>query len=151
MIKLKKLLAAAIATSALAFAALPLNANAQAPQQTASFDAFGGKPGLVKLMDDFMVKLLADARTSPSFKPTNHTRVKEQLVDQFCHVLGGPCVYKGADMKTAHRDHDITTAQFNALVELLQATMTEQRIPFAAQNELLAKLAFMHRDVVTVK
>ncbi len=130
-------------------AALSSGAHAQAPSH--HFDAFGGKPGLVTLMDDFMVRLLDDPRTAPSFKPSNHARVKAQLVDQFCQVLGGPCVYRGADMKTAHRELDITTAQFNGLVELLQASMAAHKVPFGAQNELLSKLAFMHRDVVTVK
>ena len=29
------------------------------------FEQFGGKPGLVALMDDFMVNLMADPRTRP--------------------------------------------------------------------------------------
>ena len=66
------------------------------------YKAFGEKPGLVALMDDFMVRLLADARTGPHFKPANQQRVKEQLVDQLCSLAGGPCVYKGADMKSSH-------------------------------------------------
>lgn len=137
--------------AALALSLLAFSPQISLAQSSAAFEAFGGKPGLVKLMDEFMVKLVNDPRTSPSFKPSNQTRVKEQLVDQFCQVLGGPCVYKGADMKTSHRDMDITTAQFNGLVELLQATMAEQKVAFGAQNELLAKLAFMHRDIVTAK
>ena len=122
-----------------------------AAQASPHFDAFGQKAGLVKLMDNFMVGLLADPRTAASFKPVNQTRVKEQLVDQFCQALGGPCVYKGADMKLSHKELDITTAQFNGLVEVLQTSMTAQNIPFSAQNHLLAQLAFMHRDIVTVK
>jgi hemoglobin len=117
----------------------------------ALFDTFGGKAGLAKLMDDFMVRLLADPRTGPHFKPADQQRVKEQLVDQFCVAMGGPCVYKGADMKSIHSNLDITKGDFNALVEVLQQAMDAQRIPFAAQNQLLALLAPMHRDVITVK
>lgn len=117
----------------------------------ALFQALGGKPGLVKLMDDFMLRLLADPRTEVHFKQANQPRVKEQLVDQFCVLSGGPCVYKGADMKLVHRALDITKADFNALVEVLQAAMDAQGIAFRAQNQLLAKLAPMHRDVITVE
>jgi hemoglobin len=126
-------------------AATPMAAN------SALFDTFGGKTGLVKLMDGFMVGLLADPRTGPHFKPANQQRVKEQLVDQFCVVMGGPCVYKGADMKSSHAAMDITKGDFNALVEVLQRSMDAQGIPFGAQNQLLAALAPMHRDVITVK
>ena len=141
-----------LATSALL--ALPTQAQtAEAPAVAASalFQTFGAKPGLVKLMDDFMVRLLADPRTGAHFKPANQQRVKEQLVDQFCVTLGGPCVYKGADMKSSHANLDITKGDFNALVEVLQAAMDAQGIPFAAQNRLLALLAPMHRDVITVQ
>lgn len=113
------------------------------------YQTFGEKPGLVKLMDDFMVRLLADPRTGPHFKPANQQRVKEQLVDQFCQVMGGPCVYKGADMKSAHANLEIRKSDFNALVEVLQLSMDAQGIPFRAQNQLLARLAPMHRDTIT--
>ena len=132
----------------LAWAGLAGTAHAQSSEL---YRNFGEKPGLIKLMDDFMVRLLADPRTGPHFKPTNQQRVKEQLVDQFCQVMGGPCIYKGADMKSSHANLDITKADFNALVEVLQHTMDAQGIPFREQNKLLARLAPMHRDTITVK
>ena len=122
-----------------------------APADPALYRTFGEQPGLVKLVDDFMLRLLADPRTGPHFKEANKERIKEQLVDQFCQVTGGPCVYKGADMKSAHADLEIGKRDFNALVEVLQQAMDARSIPFTAQNQLLAQLAFMHRDIVTVK
>jgi hemoglobin len=77
--------------------------------------------------------------------------LKSQLVDQICQVSGGPCEYKGPDMKVAHSNMDITKTDFNALVEVLQKSMDAQGIAFSSQNQLLAKLAPMHRDVITVK
>ena len=77
--------------------------------------------------------------------------LKAKLVDQICQVSGGPCEYKGADMKAAHSNMDITKTNFNALVEVLQKSMDAQGIAFSSQNQLLAKLAPMHRDVITVK
>ena len=115
------------------------------------YKAFGEKPGLVALMDDFMVRLLADARTGPHFKPANQQRVKEQLVDQLCSLAGGPCVYKGADMKSSHANLDIKKSDFHALVEVLQASMDAKGIPFRKQGEMLALLAPMNRDIITPK
>ncbi|MBX3652931.1 MAG: group 1 truncated hemoglobin [Ramlibacter sp.] len=143
----KTLIALAMALGA----AFATPAFAQTAPSDQLYKTFGEKPGLVKLMDDFMVRLLADPRTGPHFKPANQQRVKEQLVDQFCKVMGGPCEYKGADMKSAHANLDIKKSDFNALVEVLQQSMDAQGIPFSAQNQLLAQLAPMHRDTITVR
>ncbi len=113
------------------------------------FKEFGEKAGLVKIMDDFMVNLLADPRTKPFFEPADQKRVKAQLVDQICWILNGPCEYKGAKMKPLHANLGINREQFNALVEQLQRALDKNNVPFRAQNKLLAVLAPMHRDIVT--
>lgn len=110
---------------------------------------FGERAGLVRLMDDFMVNLLADARTRPFFEKSNQTRIKEQLVDQFCELLDGPCRYNGVAMKPSHANLAINREHFNALVESLQLAMDKNNVPFRSQNKLLAKLAPMHRDIIT--
>lgn len=126
---------------------------ALAPAQAADdtlYQQLGARPGLVRLMDDFMQRLLGDPRMSPFFKDVNHAHVKAQLVDQFCEVSGGPCRLDGPDMKKAHAGFDIDRAAFNALVEVLQQAMDAQGIAFSTQNRLLAKLAPMHREIVNV-
>ena len=112
------------------------------------YQQLGAQPGLTKLMDDFMTRLLADSRMNPFFKDVDHQHVKAQLVAQFCEVSGGPCKLKGPDMKKAHAGMDITKSNFNALVEVLQQSMDAQGIAFGTQNKLLAKLAPMHRDII---
>ena len=112
------------------------------------YQQLGAQPGLTKLMEDFMTRLLADSRMGPFFKDVDHQHVKEELVTQFCEVSGGPCKRKGPDMKKAHSGMDITKSNFNALVEVLQQSMDAQGIPFTTQNKLLAKLAPMHRDII---
>jgi hemoglobin len=117
----------------------------------ALFQALGGKPGLQALMDVFVAGLKADKRIGEQFKDTKASYLAEQLVDQVCVATGGPCKYEGADMKTAHAGMGINKANFNALVEVLQTAMDARNIPFATQNQLLALLAPMHRDIITAK
>lgn len=133
----------------LATAALAASAQA-APRDDSLYQQLGGQPGLVRLMDDFMQRLLADRRMNPFFKDVDHAHVKAQLVDQFCEVSGGPCRLDGPDMAKVHSGVDITRGDFNALVEVLQQAMDAQGIAFAAQNRLLAKLAPMHREIINV-
>jgi hemoglobin len=115
------------------------------------YQAFGEEAGIRSLMDDFVIRLKADPRIGEQFKDTNLTNLAKSLSDQLCQLSGGPCVYKGPDMKTAHADRDTTRAQFNALVEVLQQSMDARGIPFTRQNQMLALLAPMHRDVITVR
>ena len=115
------------------------------------YQAFGEAAGIRSLMDDFVIRLKADPRIGEQFKETNLTNLAQSLSDQLCQLSGGPCVYKGPDMKTAHADRNTTRAQFNALVEVLQQSMDARGIPYNRQNQMLALLAPMHRDVVTVR
>ena len=141
-------------TLAMAFASAWLfagAAHAQSPARTdALYRALGEKQGLVRLVDDFVNRLRGDPRIGVQFRSTNPTHLKAQLSDQLCAVSGGPCVYEGDDMKTAHAGLHISKRDFHALVEVLQQAMDAQGIPFRTQNQLLALLAPMHRDVVTV-
>lgn len=131
-------------------AASPASAYPVAPAP-GLYQAFGEQAGIRSLMDDFVLRLKADARIGTQFRDTNPAQLAGSLTDQLCQLAGGPCTYKGPDMKTAHADMGITRADFNALVEVLQASMNAKGIPFARQNQMLALLAPMHRDVITVK
>jgi hemoglobin len=119
------------------------------PELRPVLDEFGGRAGLDALMDDFMTRLLADARTREFFEFADQPRVKQQLAEQFCVILGGDCVYTGRSMAESHEGLDIRRDEFNALVEILQDSMNARGIAFSAQNKLLAQLAPMHREVVT--
>lgn len=125
-----------------------LGAHAQTADDSL-YQAFGGQPGMTRLMDDFVKRLVVDPRIGSFFKKTNQEELKKQLSQQLCMVAGGPCEYKGAPMGPAHRDLEIGKSDFNALVEVLQQSMDAAGIPFGAQNRMLARLAPMHRDIVT--
>jgi hemoglobin len=132
--------------------ALPMGSTAIAqtpPANDAIYQGMGGKEGIRKVVDDFLVIVLADARISESFKDTDMERLASLLAEQFCQLGGGPCKYSGKDMKTIHEDLKITNAAFNALAEDLQIAMEKNGIASSVQNKLVAKLAPMQRDVVT--
>jgi hemoglobin len=139
----------ALAHAVLVCAALHgTTAVAQSAPADTLYGQLGGQTGLVTLVDDFMVRLLNDARMKPFFKDVDQKHLKAQLVAQFCQVSGGPCKLDGPDMKRAHAEMDITKSNFNALVEVLQQSMDARGIAFGTQNRLLAQLAPMHRDII---
>lgn len=153
----KNFLSPLLAALLMVGAATPLLAQAQAQASAMAvaddslYTALGAQDGITKLADDFVNRLKVDARLAPAFKDTNAKNLKLMLAQQFCKVSGGPCVYEGADMKSAHSGMDITKTDFHALVEVLQVSMDASGISFGAQNQLLARLAPMHRDIISVQ
>lgn len=116
-------------------------------EDTETFQAFGGREGLVKIMDDFMIGLVADPRTKAFFDNEKQTFIKAMLVEQMCELMNGGCKYPGRDMKSAHANMKVNREGFNALVEQFQFAMDKHKVPFSAQNKLLAKLAPMYREI----
>lgn len=112
------------------------------------YDALGGQPNLVRIVDSLLRRSLADDRIKHTFDDTNVERLKGLLVAQLCELSGGPCVYRGRDMRKSHAGLHLTTAHFNAMVENLQAAMDENDVPFRTQNRLLALLAPMLPDTI---
>jgi hemoglobin len=143
-----------LAVAALA-ALLAGPAAAQAPSEAypkldpSVFQDFGGLPGLAALMERFEAELIRNPTTRPFFANRDNSRTKQQLVQQFCDIMQGGCVYQGATMRDSHRTMGVNQGQFYALVEALQIAMAQQGIPFRSQNKLLSVLAPMHRDIIT--
>lgn len=113
------------------------------------FKDLGGLPVIQKVVADFVALMLADDRIKHTFKDTDLKRLDKTLVEQFCDLSGGGCIYTGDPMKEVHQGLQLTNAHFNALVEDLQLAMDKSDIPSHVQNRLLALLAPMQRDTVT--
>jgi hemoglobin len=113
------------------------------------FADMGGQPGIDRIADTAVDNYLADDRIKAIFDESNMDRIRAQFKVQFCQVAGGPCRYEGHDMAEAHKGLHLTNANFNAVVEDLQAAMEKQGLPFAVQNRFLARLAPMQHQVVT--
>ncbi len=94
--------------------------------------------------------MAADARINGRFATTDIPKLKGHLVDQVCNAAGGPCSYKGRDMKTTHAGMNISTADFNALVQDLVAALDQFNVPAAEKNELLGLPGPMKKDIVEV-
>lgn len=119
------------------------------PADDSVYQAWGGKDGIHAVMEDFFVRLQADARTGPFFKNASRERLVFQLTEQLCQESGGPCTYQGRPMGPLHASMNIGKGDFNALVAVLQQSMDAKGIPFSAQNGMLARLAPMHREIIT--
>ncbi|WEK02517.1 MAG: group 1 truncated hemoglobin [Candidatus Sphingomonas phytovorans] len=124
------------------------NAGAKPFEGTAMLDAFHGRAGIDRIVEDLVERINADKRISAILEKQDMVRLRRLLKEQFCYILNGGCDYSGRTMKDAHKDLGIQNADMGALVEDLQAAMRKEGVPFFAQNRFLAKLAPMRRDTV---
>src|SRR5215472_15309776 len=88
----------------------------------ALYKSLGGKKAIVAVVNDFVGRCAMDSRINSFFAdtakdPKRLAKFKGNLVDQICQAAGGPCKYKGKDMKAAHAGMGISGADFSALVE----------------------------------
>jgi hemoglobin len=121
---------------------------AGAAEAATLYARLGGQPAIVAVVDDFVGNVAADRRINGFFAKANIPRLKARLVAQICAGTGGPCVYDGADMRTAHAGMGIQGRDFNALVQDLVKTLNKFKVPAREQKELLAILGPMKKDIV---
>jgi hemoglobin len=112
------------------------------------YDRLGGTPAITAVVGDFLDAVGKDARVKNQPPPARVPLLKQSLIDQVCQATGGPCVYKGRDMKAAHAGMGITQAEFDAVVDDLVKTLDKYEVPAREKNELLALLAPMRDDIV---
>ncbi|HEV2976297.1 MAG TPA: group 1 truncated hemoglobin [Casimicrobiaceae bacterium] len=116
--------------------------------QKSLYDRLGGKDAITAVVDDFVANVAADKRINGFFAKADIPRLKRNLVDQICSATGGPCVYSGKDMKTAHKGMGISDADFNALVEDLTKSLNKFKVPAKEQGELLGILGPLKPQIV---
>lgn len=119
-----------------------------APGGKSLYDRLGGKAVITAVVDQFVANIAADSRINGRFATTDVPKLKGYLVDQVCMVTGGPCTYKGRDMKTAHAGMKITHGDFDVLVEDLAAALDKFKVRAQEKGELLRLLSSMKKDIV---
>jgi hemoglobin len=101
--------------------------------------------------DEFIGRLATDKTVGRFFvgaSDNSKMRIRQLVVDQLCAATGGPCVYIGRDMKTAHKGLGITEEDWNISVKHLLATLTKFKVPENLQKEVAAAVSSLKADIV---
>ena len=117
------------------------------------YDRLGKKKAIAAVVDEFVSRVAADNRINKFFgatagDPARLKKFKGNLVDQICEASGGPCKYKGKDMKTAHMGMGVSGADFTALVEDLSGALDKFKVGAHEKDQLLGALAPMKTQIV---
>ena len=113
------------------------------------YERLGGKLAITAVVEDFVGRVAADSRINGKFANANIPRLKTMLTEQICQASGGPCTYKGRDMKSSHAGMGVTGEEFDALVGDLVTTLNKFNVGEREKNELLGALGPMKKDIVT--
>lgn len=141
-------LAPAIAVAAAVLLGSIGNASAQEMKRSL-YDRLGGYAAISAVVDDFVGNVAADKRINAFFAKADIGRLKARLVEQLCQASGGPCMYTGSDMKTAHAGMGVRNRHFDALVGDLVKSLNKFKVPKAEQKEIASVLLPMRKDIVS--
>ena len=128
----------------------------QGMKEKSLYDRLGGKKAITAVVDEFVSRVAADNRINTFFAQTasDAKRLKAfkgKLVDQICEASGGPCTYKGKDMKAAHMGMGVSGPDFDALVEDLVGALDAFKVGAHEKDQLLGALGPMKTDIVEKK
>lgn len=122
-----------------------------AQEEKTLYQRLGGYDALAAVTDDFITRLATDpsqGRFFIGFSTDSKQRIRQHIIDFLCQATGGPCVYKGRDMKTAHAGSGITSADWDASVKHLVATLDKFKVPEKEKTEVLNAVSPLKKDIV---
>ena len=120
-------------------------------QEKNLYQRLGGYDAIAAVTDGFVQRLATNEQLSKFFvglSDNSKMKVRQLVVDQLCAATGGPCVYLGRDMKTAHQGMGITESDWDITVKLLVETLDSFKVPSKEQNELLTAVSSFKNDIV---
>ena len=121
-----------------------------AQQPDTLYKRLGGYDAIAAVVDNFVPRLVKDPMLGKYFVHSQDTlmQIRQLAVDMICAATGGPCVYIGRDMKTAHKGLGISAAEWDATVTHLVATLDQFKVPAKEKDELLKVVGTLRADIV---
>jgi hemoglobin len=128
-----------------------LSAAFAAVQQKSLYHRLGGYDAIAAVVDDFIGRLVADKDLGRFFGGASldsKKRIRQLVVDQICEATGGPCVYIGRSMKTAHQGLGIREKEWEIAVKHLTASLDKFKVPEKEKSELLGAVSGLKKEIV---
>ena len=119
------------------------------------YSRLGGRDVIVAVTDDFVDGALGDAhlgRFFPNVRPGPALKeLKDRVVDLLCEISGGPCKYRGRDMKTAHQGLGINETDWQVAIDLFNGALARRNVPLDARSEFVQIIENMKELIVEVR
>jgi hemoglobin len=113
------------------------------------FDAIGGSAAVAAAVDVLYDRLLADQQLAHYFEGVDVRALATHMRAFLTAALGGPELYQGRDMGAAHARLGITSADWDATVGHVVASLESLNVPVEYIGEIGAKLTPLKDSIVT--
>jgi hemoglobin len=104
------------------------------------YERLGGEAAIMAAVDLFYSKVIADDLTRPFFEGLDMAAQTRKQLAFMAWAFGGPEVYRGRDLRTAHKrlvkEKGLTDQHFEAVARHLKSTLEELKI----SPELIAEV-----------
>jgi hemoglobin len=114
------------------------------------YKRIGGYDAIAAVTDDFVPRLVADPALAKYFVHSKDSlmKIRQLAIDLMCSATGGPCVYIGRDMKTAHAGLGITATEWDKAVGHFSATLDHFKVPARERQELADLVGKLKAEIV---
>ncbi len=128
-------------------------ASAQDKPTKTLYERVGRYDAIAAIADDYLKGIRANpqftrftGRSADSLK-----RARQLLKDQLCAMTGGPCVYVGRDMETAHSGLAINDAEWAANMKYMAAALDKNSITGRDKEEFLELVESLKKHIAARK
>jgi hemoglobin len=111
----------------------------------------GGYDAIAAIVDEFLQTLSSDpqmARFSAAMNLESRKRNRQLTLDYLCAASGGPTLYLGKDMKTAHEGLGISASDWKVAMDHVQRALMKFKVPERESKELLALFSGLEDQIV---
>jgi len=111
----------------------------------------GGYDAIAAIVDEFLQTLASDpqmGRFAAGMNLERRKRNRQLTLDYLSAAAGGPTLYLGQDMKTAHAGLEISTSDWQLSIEHIQRALTKFRVPETESKEFLALFSILADEII---
>ena len=128
-----------------------LFAGSAGAQEKSLYQRLGGYDAIAAVTDEFIGRLASDEQEKRffiGFSTDSKMCIRQLIVDLICKSTGGPCLYSGRDMKTAHAGAGITKSDWDRTLKIFGEVLNKFKVPDKEQQEIAALLTPLEKDIV---
>ena len=112
------------------------------------YERLGGTEGIQRIANDLVDNHAANPRISRRFAETDLDKLKKGAAEFFISGTGGPNVYAGKDMVSAHKGMNIGNDEFMAVLDDAMAALEKNNVGQREREEVIYILLSLKGDVV---
>lgn len=115
------------------------------------YTRLGGYDAIAAVADNLLPRLMGDPQLGRFWAHRGADglrREKQLLIDFLCSSAGGPLLYTGRDMKTAHVGMRISESDWSRFLGHVNATLDHFAVPSRERGEVLAFIESTKADMV---